>query len=76
MPKLPIVSEQETVRALERAGFVFNHQRSSHIILYHEQRRRTATVSVHGSRDLAPGTLHEILRQAGLTVDEFIALLD
>ena len=76
MSKLPVVSGRETVRALQRAGFVLDRQRSSHAHLFHEQRRRAVTVSGHSNRDLAPGTLRAVLRQAGLTVEEFIALLD
>ena len=36
---------------------------------------RTVTVPVHSSRDLKPGTLRSIIRQAGLTVEEFTQLL-
>jgi len=76
LPKLPVVSGRETVRALERGGFVMARQEDSHHTLKHVQRRRRPTVTVHGSQDLPIGTLRAILRQAGLTVEEFIALLD
>jgi len=43
--------------------------------MVHPSRRRRVTVTVHGTEDLPPGTLHSILRQAGLTVEEFRRLL-
>ncbi len=73
MSKLPVVSSRECIRALERAGFSFVSQTGSHVKL----RRDTpfAQVIVNQTKELAPGTLRAILRQAGLTIDEFIELL-
>ena len=75
MPRLPVVSGRRTIRALERAGFVFDRQQGSHVTLRHKERRRSATVPVHGNEDLPSGTLRSILRQAGLTAEEFQNLL-
>jgi predicted RNA binding protein YcfA (HicA-like mRNA interferase family) len=63
------------IAALQRAGFEIERQSGSHVRLSHAGKRRQAVVPMHGGRDLTPGTLHSILKQAGLTVDEFIALL-
>lgn len=75
MPKLPVVSGEEAVRALLRAGFVVTRQRGSHKMLRHDALQRRTTVPCHGGRDLKPGTLHGILQDAGLSVEEFIDLL-
>ena len=74
MVKLPVVSGRDAVRALERVGYRLDHQRGSHLILRHEKPpyRR---LSVPDHRELAKGTLRAIIRQSGLTVDAFIALL-
>ena len=69
---LPRVSGAEVVRALERAGFGFRSQRGSHCKLRHAD-GRTAIVPMH--RELAPGTLRSIVRQAGLSVVELRGLL-
>jgi predicted RNA binding protein YcfA (HicA-like mRNA interferase family) len=62
------------VKALERIGYVFDHQRGSHIVLRHiDPPHRRITVPDH--REVAKGTLRAIIRQAGLTVDEFLQLL-
>lgn len=71
-PRLPAVSGQNTIRALERAGFQRISQRGSHVKLRNDA-RRTAIVPLH--RELAPGTLRSILRQADMAIDEFAALL-
>jgi predicted RNA binding protein YcfA (HicA-like mRNA interferase family) len=75
LPKLPVVSGPEVVRALKRAGFVVDHTTGSHLIMRHPVSRRRAVVPRHGGRDLRPGTLRAILDDAGLTVEEFIELL-
>jgi len=75
LPKLPVVSGREVRRALERGGFVFNRQSGSHVILEHPETRRFASVPTHSAEDLPPGTLRGILRQAGVTVEEFRRLL-
>ena len=72
--KLPAVNGGRAVRALERAGFVVVRVSGSHHRLVHADGRAT-TVPVHSSKTLRTGTLRNILKQAGLTVDEFAALL-
>jgi len=75
MANLPIVRPREAVAALQRAGFVAHHQTGSHLVLKLEGAvTRRVTVPMH-ARDLKKGTLRSILREAGLSVDEFVALL-
>jgi predicted RNA binding protein YcfA (HicA-like mRNA interferase family) len=75
-PGLPAVSGREVVRALQRAGFVVERVAASHLIMAHpDDPRRVVTVPVHGARDLKPGTLRSIVRQAGLSVEGFRNLL-
>ncbi len=71
MPKLPIVSGAETIRAMERLGFVIVRQRGSHIVL----RRCSAGCVVPNHREIKTGTLAGILKQAGVSSDEFITAL-
>jgi predicted RNA binding protein YcfA (HicA-like mRNA interferase family) len=74
--RLPVVSGRCTIQALTRAGFVADRITGSHYVLaFPGDPTRTVTVPVHAGRDLKPGTLRSIIRQAGLTVDEFVALL-
>ncbi|MCC6919543.1 MAG: type II toxin-antitoxin system HicA family toxin [Alphaproteobacteria bacterium] len=73
---LPVISGKDVMRALLRAGFVVDRIAGSHHILTHpDDVARTVTVPVHANRDLKPGTLRSIIRQAGFTVEEFAELL-
>ncbi|MBS0246211.1 MAG: type II toxin-antitoxin system HicA family toxin [Proteobacteria bacterium] len=73
--RLPVVTARDAIRALERAGFMVSRQTGSHCRLIHaSDPARKVTVPVH-SGDLKRGTLRAIVAQAGMTVDEFVALL-
>lgn len=71
MPSLPHVSGAEAVRALERLGFTVVRQRGSHIVL----RRGAAGCVVPNHREIKVGTLAGILKQAGVTAEEFTRAL-
>ena len=74
MTALPVVSGREAVKALEKIGYVFDRQRGSHMILRQQNPpHRRLTVPDH--KEVAKGTLRAIIRQAGLTVEEFNDLL-
>jgi len=73
---LPVVTGNRVVPALTRNGFVVDRIVGSHHVLVHPtDPTRTLTVPVHSGRDLKPGTLRAIIRQAGFTVEEFRELL-
>lgn len=69
MSKLPRISGRECRRALERAGFHFKRQEGSHMILRRDDPFAQTTVPDH--KELDRGTLRAIIRQAGLSVEEF-----
>jgi predicted RNA binding protein YcfA (HicA-like mRNA interferase family) len=74
--RLPVVNGKRVIQALTKAGFVVNRiVGSHHVVVYPGDPTRTVTVPVHAGRDLKPGTLRSIIRQTGLTVEEFTALL-
>jgi predicted RNA binding protein YcfA (HicA-like mRNA interferase family) len=72
MSKLPSVSGQEVVDVLQRIGFRLIRQHGSHMIL--RDNPFTQTV-VPNHRELDRGTLRAILRQADISVEDFVALL-
>ncbi|HEX4149228.1 MAG TPA: type II toxin-antitoxin system HicA family toxin, partial [Pirellulales bacterium] len=75
MAKLPSMTPREVIQVLQRAGFVFHHQRGSHAYYHHAgDRTQWVTVPIHPGT-LKPGTLRSIIRQSGLTRQQFIALL-
>ena len=74
MSELPRISGREVVAALSKIGYEFDRQKGSHIVLRqlaYPHRR----VVIPDHREVAKGTLRKILRQVGLTVEEFKALL-
>jgi predicted RNA binding protein YcfA (HicA-like mRNA interferase family) len=74
--RLPVVNGRRVIQALVRRGFVVDRVVGSHhVLVYPGDRTRTVTVPVHAGRDLKPGTLRSIIRQTGLTLEEFVELL-
>jgi predicted RNA binding protein YcfA (HicA-like mRNA interferase family) len=73
MTSLPRISGRECVAALSKKGFQFKRQNGSHIILRRAEPFGQVVVADH--KELDRGTLRGILRQAGLSIEEFIALL-
>jgi predicted RNA binding protein YcfA (HicA-like mRNA interferase family) len=71
MPNLPRLSGREVIRALEKLGFVVKRQRGSHVVL----RRGSVGCVVPDHKELKTGTLHGVLKQAGVSVDDFLAAL-
>ena len=69
MGRLSNISGGEAVKIFEKFGYVLDHQTGSHMILWHESK---PTLSVPNHRELAPGLLRSLVRQAGITVDEFL----
>lgn len=75
MTALPVVRPEPVIRALERAGFVVERVKGSHHALKHPDKPHLhVTVAFH-KRELPRGTLRAIIKQAGLTTDEFLELL-
>jgi len=73
MSKLPSISGRACIKALERAGFVVRRQEGSHVILRRTQPFAQLVVPDH--QELDRGTLRAIMRQADITVEEFLGLL-
>lgn len=67
MPKLPVLSGRDVVKALESLGFEQVRQRGSHVVM--RRGARGTVVPLH--REVKTGTLAGILRQAELSQDEF-----
>jgi predicted RNA binding protein YcfA (HicA-like mRNA interferase family) len=73
MSKLPEISGRDCAQALTRVGFHFRRQTGSHIVMRRDD--PFAQVVVPDHRVLDRGTLRAIIRQAGLSVNEFLDLL-
>ena len=74
MPKLPRIKPFKVIKALKRAGFYLDHVTGSHHILYKDDKSWPVSVPRH-NKDLKLGTLKSILKQARLSVKEFLEYL-
>ena len=73
MNRLPRISGRDCVKALGKVGFYLKRQQGSHLILRRDN--PFAQVVVPNHKELDRGTLRAIIRQAGLSVNEFVQLL-
>lgn len=73
MSGLPRISGRECVKALAQAGFYLKRQEGSHMVLRRDD--PFAQVVVPDHKELDRGTLRAIIRQTGLSVNEFIKFL-
>ena len=69
--KLPSLNSRQLISLLKRRGFALDRQSGSHAVFIHPDGRRT-TVPIHGKRDLGKGILHQIMRDAELTLDDMM----
>ena len=77
MTSVPSVNPEACIKALQKAGFSISRQKGSHVQMRRDEPQPARTVPVPISQKPLPrGTLRSIIRQAGLTVDEFVELLD
>lgn len=72
MNKLPVLKPKEIAKPLEKAGFSFIRQKGSHRIYV---KGNIGVVIPWHNKDLKKGTLRHIIKQAGLTTEEFLKLL-
>ena len=72
MSKLPIVSGTKLVKALCKLGYYVRDQKGSHIHLRHPEKR---PLTIPNHNEIARGTLRAILRDADITIDDFLKLI-
>jgi predicted RNA binding protein YcfA (HicA-like mRNA interferase family) len=75
MPKLPALTARQVIRALKRAWFSEDRQRGSHLILIHTGANARTVVPVHSGRTIKEPLPRAIIRDAGLSTEEFLTLL-
>ncbi len=71
MTSIPVLKPEEVIKLLKRLGFVEVRQRGSHKQFRHYDGRCT-TVPFHKGRDISPILLKQIVKDIGLTINEFL----
>jgi len=75
MTRLPSITARDAIKKLKKAGFVFDRQaKGSHEIWYNPITKRRTTIPNHPGVDIPKGTLKAIIKEAGLTVEDFLEL--
>ena len=74
MPSLPNASGREVVKAFGKDGWEFARQKGSHMIMV--KPGHIASLSIPDHKEIAKGTLRSLIRSSGLSVEEFVELLD
>ena len=72
MGKLPVISGDEFVKAVDHVGYSWDHTEGSHMILLNKNGRRLV---VPRHKELGPGLLRKLIREVGISRTKFIALL-
>ncbi|MBI5226587.1 type II toxin-antitoxin system HicA family toxin [Candidatus Micrarchaeota archaeon] len=76
MPELPVLKLRTLLAILEKTGFTVESQRGSHIKLKKKTPQENRTVIVPNHAEIRKGTLGSILRQAGISREEFLRMLE
>ena len=73
MPKLPVLSGKEVIKKLANCGYLIIRQKGSHVRLINDDSsRKPITVPLHS--EIKPGLLYRIIKDAGISLEEFINL--
>ncbi len=72
--RLPTIKPQKVVKVLEKKGFEKIRQTGSHLILVNTITKKIIPIPVH-NKDIKRGLLLSIIKQADLSIKEFIKLL-
>ena len=73
MAKLPVISGQTAIKAFHKSGFTTSRHTGRHVIM--EKTGLDVTLSIPLHKELKRGTLRNLIKDASLTVEEFVALL-
>ena len=74
MPKIRPSPAQKIIKVLEKTGFKIIRQKGSHVIMMNEKGVRVV-IPVHPGKDVKPGLIRAIIKEAGLKREEFFKLL-
>ncbi|HBL39532.1 TPA: hypothetical protein DDZ10_02565 [Candidatus Uhrbacteria bacterium] len=72
---LPSLRARKIIRALEKAGFVQDRQKGSHVVMRHPTKKCQTVVPIHSGEEIHKSLLMDIIKQAELSIQEFLNLL-
>lgn len=75
MSRLGIYTGAIIVNAFQKAGWSISRQKGSHVAMEKPGQESTLSIPVHKGKDVKRGTLRDLIKDAGMTVDEFVSNL-
>ena len=75
MPRIPIISGEKLIKVLKKNGFILNRISGSHRILIHPIKQISISVPVHKGKTLGRGITLAIIKDAEITIEDFLKLL-
>ncbi len=72
MTTLGSYSGWSVIKAFEKAGWRVSRQRGSHVILEKTGSEFILSIPVHGAKTVKRGTLRNLIRDSGMTIEEFL----
>ncbi|MEX2739331.1 MAG: type II toxin-antitoxin system HicA family toxin [Candidatus Wukongarchaeota archaeon] len=74
MPKISPINPQKLIKILQTAGFKVIRQKGSHVIMIDDRKTRIV-IPVHPGKNVKPGLIRAIIKEAGLSREDFFKLL-
>jgi len=74
LPKISPLNPTKLTKILQKAGFKIIRQKGSHVIMI-DNRKTRIVIPVHPGKDVKPGLIRAIIKEAGLSRDDFFQLL-
>ncbi|MDN5358216.1 MAG: hypothetical protein PWP76_59 [Candidatus Diapherotrites archaeon] len=74
MPKIPPISSEKMTKVLQKLGYVQIRQKGSHVIL--KKDKKLVVVPIHRGKPLKRGLVRLIIKEVGITREEFLKLLE
>jgi predicted RNA binding protein YcfA (HicA-like mRNA interferase family) len=75
MPKLPVISGNQAIKSFEKIGYQIIRQRGSHVRMRHKSDSNKQPLTIPRHKTLGKGLVRKLLRDAELTIEEFLKLL-
>lgn len=72
MSRLGSYNGTQVIKAFQKAGWKITRQKGSHVILEKEGKEATLSIPIHKGKNIKRGTLRNLIKDAGMSVDEFL----
>jgi len=74
LPKIPPLNPHKLIKILQKAGFRIIRQKGSHVIMMNDRNTRIV-IPVHSGKDVKPGLIRAIIKESGLSRQDFLRLI-